>query len=288
MARSNKILVTGATGRQGGSVARSLRRAGVSVVALTRRTGCTAAQQLRAIGCEVVGGDLSDRRSLDTATKGCDGVFSLQNYWEKGVGVEGEVQQGCHMIAAAASAGISHLVQSTMAAADDVSDVPHFVAKRRVEEILAGSQVPHTLLGTVYFMENMLDPKMGGKMTIPSLAGSLKKNTHLHLMSYHDIGPVVAEFFTNPNGFVGKRVDIASDCLTVDQMKRIYHEVTGRNAKWYPLPAFMLRLLAKEFAKQLKWQNEHGFVVDVNAVRERFPALKSFREFICNNPMLRL
>ncbi|MFN7843998.1 MAG: NmrA/HSCARG family protein [Pirellula sp.] len=288
MTRCRKILVTGATGRQGGSVARSLRSIGVSVVALTRRTDSPAAKQLRAIGCEVVGGDLSDRRSLDAAVKGCDGVFSVQSYWEKGVGMEGEVLQGRHMIAAAAEAGLSHLVQSTMATAEDVSDVPHFVSKRRVEEILAASEVPHTLLGTVYFMENMLDPKMGGAMTIPSLAGSLRKTTHLHLMSYHDIGPVAAELFLNPGEFLGKRVDIAGDCLTVEQMRHIYHDVTGRNSKWYSLPAFLLRLLAKEFSEQLRWHNEHGFRFDVVEVRKRFPALMSFREFIANHPDLRL
>lgn len=288
MARCRKILVTGATGRQGGSVARSLRSIGVSVVALTRQTDSPAAKQLRAIGCEIVGGNLSDRRSLDAAVEGCDGVFSVQNYWEKGVGMEGEVLQGRHMIAAAAEAGISHLVQSTMAIAEDVSDVPHFVSKRRVEEILAESEVPHTLLGTVYFMENMLDPKMGGTMTIPSLAGSLKKTTRLHLMSYHDIGPVAAELFLNPGEFLGKRVDIAGDCLTVEQMKQIYHDVTGRNSKWYSLPAFLLRLLAKEFAEQLRWQNEHGFCFDAAEVRKRFPAVMSFREFIANHPDLRL
>ena len=86
------ILVTGATGQQGGAVARELLAAGHKVRAMTRNPDSEAAKALADLGAEVVRGDLNDTASLERALKGAWGAFAIQNTWE--AGVDGEEEQG--------------------------------------------------------------------------------------------------------------------------------------------------------------------------------------------------
>jgi hypothetical protein len=88
------ILVSGATGQQGGATARHLLANGWPVRALTRDARKPAAQALAAKGAEIVEGDFDDRASLAKALEGAYGAFSVQNFWLAGVGVEGEIRQG--------------------------------------------------------------------------------------------------------------------------------------------------------------------------------------------------
>ncbi|CAN5356971.1 hypothetical protein BH24GEM3_BH24GEM3_11210 [soil metagenome] len=82
--RDRLILVTGATGKQGGATAHHLLRRGYRVRALTRNPSQPAATTLREQGAEVVEGNLDDRASLERALEGAYGVFSVQNFWETG------------------------------------------------------------------------------------------------------------------------------------------------------------------------------------------------------------
>ena len=92
---NNKLIaVTGATGQQGGAVARRLLADGWQVRALTRNINKPAAQELKALGAELVAGDLDNRAELYAAFKGAYGVFSVQNFWLPNVGFDGEVKQG--------------------------------------------------------------------------------------------------------------------------------------------------------------------------------------------------
>src|SRR6266849_10580450 len=86
------VLVTGATGRQGGAVLRHLRERGWPVRALTRRPDSAAAQALAADGVEIATGDMEDRASLERAMRGVHGVYSVQDFWSSGA--EREVRQG--------------------------------------------------------------------------------------------------------------------------------------------------------------------------------------------------
>ena len=106
------IAVTGATGQQGGAVARKLLAEGWKVRALTRDANKPAAQELASFGAEVAAGDMEDRAQLDAAFQGAYGVFSVQNFWLPNVGFEGEIRQGKNVADAAKAAGVQHLVYS--------------------------------------------------------------------------------------------------------------------------------------------------------------------------------
>src|SRR5215212_8884672 len=111
------ITVTGATGQQGGAVARKLLEDGWKVRALTRDLDKPAAQQLASLGAEIVAGDMDNRAELDAAFQGAYGVFSVQNFWLPDVGYEGEIQQGENVADAAHEAGVQHLVYSSVGSA---------------------------------------------------------------------------------------------------------------------------------------------------------------------------
>jgi uncharacterized protein YbjT (DUF2867 family) len=99
------ILVTGATGQQGGAVLRHLRTQGFAVRALTRDARSPAARAIAAMGVAVLQGDFDDRASVERALAGMDGAYAVQNPWQSG-GVTGEVRQGIAFADAAKAAGI--------------------------------------------------------------------------------------------------------------------------------------------------------------------------------------
>lgn len=200
------VLVTGATGKQGGAVARHLLKAGFRVRALTRNPESSAAKRLVAQGAEITVGNLDDRASLQRAVDGADGVFSVQNYWEKGVGYEGEIQQGHNLADTASSAGVKHFVQSTMADGRIFPhQLEHFKSKAEVEKYIDEIKLPCTFLGTVTFMDNVLDPKFGGKWTFPTISGTVKPDTPYHMLAINDLGGIATAILLIPISLLDRR-----------------------------------------------------------------------------------
>jgi uncharacterized protein YbjT (DUF2867 family) len=163
------ILVSGATGQQGGAVARSLLGRGIGVRALTRDPEKPEAKELVDLGAEVASGDLEDRSSIERVLDGVHGVFSVQQSWE--TGVEGEIRQGVLLADAAKAAGVDHYVYSSVGSAHRETGIPHFESKWEVEEHVRGSGVPYTVLRPVFFMQNwefwdQFEEQMGEEYTV--------------------------------------------------------------------------------------------------------------------------
>jgi len=192
MTAQQTILVAGATGQQGGAVARHLREGGFAVRALTRDPDGDKAQALRAGGSEVVRGDLSDRASLDAALEGVYGVFSMATPFEQGM--DAEVLQGKTLGDAARAAGVRHYVYSSVGGAERRSGVPHFETKWQVEEHLRSLDLPMTIVRPVYFFENFggwgLQPQEGGEGY--TLAMPLSPDATLQSVAVDDIGAFAA------------------------------------------------------------------------------------------------
>src|SRR5260370_3435455 len=133
---SDRILVRGANGLQGGGVARYLLKLGKPEVrCLTRRPDSEAAKTFKQLGAEVVKAGLDDPASLKSVLRGCTGVFGVTDFWEAFLR---EYDQGVNLIDAASEAGVEHLVLSTLPSAAKISNgaiaVPHFETKARMEE----------------------------------------------------------------------------------------------------------------------------------------------------------
>jgi uncharacterized protein YbjT (DUF2867 family) len=274
------VLVTGATGNQGSAVVKHLLLNGVKVRALTRNSKSPVAENLQRLGVEIAVGDMNVRISLDRALTGVNAVFAVQDFWAKGVGYTGEVQQGINLANAARQAGVSHFVQSGMAQGARIEGIEHFESKQAICDHIMSIGLPHTVVGTVYFMDNFLDPKRGGSMTFPTLTGTLKPETKMHMLAVDDLGAIVAHILTHSHQYMNRRIDIASDCLTVPAMKEIYENVTGKRPKSWTVPAWLLRFLNKDFARQLAWQNDPGWSFSIEPSRQIHSSLCSFEQFI--------
>ncbi|TIU92277.1 MAG: NAD-dependent epimerase/dehydratase family protein, partial [Mesorhizobium sp.] len=136
MTTKRSVLVTGATGQQGGAVARALLSSGHRVKALTRRPDSDAARQLASAGVEIVASDLGDTASVVKAAKDVDTMFLMGNSYEAGIAEE--TRQGIVAADAAKAAGVGHLIYSSVADADKNTGIPHFESKYLVEQHVAG------------------------------------------------------------------------------------------------------------------------------------------------------
>lgn len=228
--RKQVILVTGATGHQGGASSRSLLKDGWRVRALVRDTNKPAAVELELIGAELVAGDLLDRVSLDAAVRGCYGVHSVQTFRE--AGAEGEEQEGRNIADAAAAAGVEHFVYDSVIGADRESGMPWVVTKHHLETYIRGLGLPFTVLRPVTFMENFLGVKddiLAGRL--PSVVPASEVHQYL---AVRDIGRFVALAFAGRDRFLGREMEIASDELTPLQIAQIFSEVLGRPVAYEP------------------------------------------------------
>jgi len=273
------ILVTGATGKQGGAVVRHVLQRDFTVRAITRNPDKPAAQALKSNGVEVIQGDMEDVASLGQAMKGVYGVFCVQNFWEKGIGYDGEIRQARNLVQAAKDENVSHFVLSSIAGCDNAKRVEHFESKWEIEKIVDAFHLPRTFIRAVFFMENFLDPQFG-RLLIPVLAGALKPTTRLHMLAVEDIGWFAAEAFAQPDKYLGKTIDIAGDSLTVAEMKEVFANVTGKKASNFKFPPWLFRFMNGEMAKQLHLNNEIGWHFDIQKVRETHPELISLEKFL--------
>src|SRR5438445_13111352 len=209
MAETKTILVAGATGQQGGTVARSLLKRGHRVIGLTRNASKLNA--LAAAGIEGVQGDLTQRASMTPLLRKVDGFFVVTTTFEPDFSVhpEKEALQGTTAIDAAKAASVGHVVLSSVASADRNTGIPHFESKAKVEQYMRASRVPHTIVRPVAFMDNYVSPWMTSSFQRGIMEGPLPPKTRQQLVAVKDIGVLVARAFDDPKAPTGKTVDVA-------------------------------------------------------------------------------
>jgi len=182
MIKSDRIiLVTGATGHQGGAVVRHLAQHGWKLRALTRDATKPAAKELEAMGVEVFEGDPMDLSSLERAMEGVYGVFAMTTPFE--VGTEAETAQGVNLADAAMAAGVEHFVFSSVAGADRNTGIPHFESKYRVEEHISYLGLRATVVRPVYFMDNFWYPSMREGVLQGTLSYPMKADKPLQMIA---------------------------------------------------------------------------------------------------------
>jgi uncharacterized protein YbjT (DUF2867 family) len=267
MANEKTILITGATGKQGGATLRHLaKRGGFKLRAMTRKPDGAPAKALAALGAEVVAADLDDAASLERAVKGAWGVFAVQNTWE--AGVEGEEEQGKRLAKIAKDAGVQHFVYSSVGSADRKTGIPHFDNKFRVEETVKKLGFPsHVILRPVFFMENLPSPWFlnGDKLT-----SALKRETKLQMVAVDDIGKFSAAAFAEADKFKGAEIEYAGDAVTMDEAAAAVGELTGKTVTYQPIPIAAVRANSDDFAKMLEWFDAVGYGADIPALEARW------------------
>src|SRR5215831_5408582 len=234
------VMVTGATGRQGGAVVRHMLPKGWKLRALTRNPNNHAAQELARKGVEVVQGDLEDPASLERASRGVHGIYSVQDFWT--IGAKREVLQGKSLADAAKKAGVKHFVYSSVGGAERNTGIPHWESKWKVEKHIRQLALPATIFRPTSFMEtyHILEVEVGilkGKLADPIGADKLYQT-----IATDDIGAFVALAFERPQDFIGLELEIAGSELTNLEAAQVFSQVLGKRVKFQKLPMPMARL----------------------------------------------
>lgn len=278
MSTQGNILVTGATGQQGGAVARHLLKEGWSVSALVRDPNKEAAKTLAERGAELVKGDLYDRSSVDAALKDVYGVFSVQNFWLPDVGYEGEIKQGTLLADAAKAAGVKHFVYSSVGAAHRGMGQKHFDSKWKIEQHIHSLGLPYTIVRPVAFMDNYNRVRELISNGIFQSWG-LRPDKTLQVIAVEDIGGFVAIVFGKPQEFLGKTIELAGDELTEAQMAETFSKIIGRPVRTQPPQLPEGQQPTPEQIAMNNFFNGEGYDADIAAIRAMYPRLRTFDQY---------
>ncbi|XP_007519858.1 nmrA-like family domain-containing protein 1 [Erinaceus europaeus] len=292
MTSKKVIVVFGATGAQGGSVARAiLENKKFAVRALTRDVTRPKALELRDLGAEVVKGDLNDKASIEAAFQGAYGAFVVTNFWDH-LSKEKEVCQGKMVADAAKRLGLKHVVYSGLENVKRLSggklEVPHFDGKGEVEEYFWSIGVPMTSVRLAAYFENFLTlwkpakASDGDYYTLALPMGDIPMDG----ISVADVGGVVSSIFNSPEEFFGKAVGLSAEALTVQQYADVLSKSLGkevRDAKITPEAYEKLGFpAAEEMANMCRFYRMRPDR-DVKLTHRLNPKVKSFSQFLAEN-----
>jgi uncharacterized protein YbjT (DUF2867 family) len=277
---NKKILVTGATGNQGGAVARKLLEDGFQVRALTRKPSKDAAKELASLGVEVVKGDLNDTASLARALEDVYGVFGVITPFEEGVA--GEMRQGRNLVYACKAAGIKHLVYSSVAGADLKTGIPHFDSKNEIERYIKTIGLPATVLRPVFFMYNFNSDYMGTRQSILDgrLMVPISGDKQLQMVAVEDFAEFVSLALKNPLEYIGKTLEIAGDELSMNEAARTFSRVTSRMVSFSSVPLENIRESNPDMAKMFEWLDNVGYSVDIPSLRAIHPLMMTLETWL--------
>jgi uncharacterized protein YbjT (DUF2867 family) len=305
---SRIITVFGATGAQGGGLARALladTASGFAVRAVTRKPDSDAGRALAKAGAEVVAADLDDAASVQRAMNGAWGAFCVTNFWEH-FSPDKELAQAGALADAAAKANVQHVIWSTLEdtrtffAPDGKRmpvlmgkyNVPHFDAKGEANALFT-SKVPTTLLYTSFYWDNLIHFGMGPKKGPDGvLAFTLPMaDKRLSGIAAEDIGKCACGIFREGAGHAGKSVGVAGEHLTGAQMaaeltKALgqavrYNAVTPEQYRGFGFPG--AEDLGNMFQFYAEFEDAFMKARPVEVARRLNPELQTFAAFLARN-----
>jgi uncharacterized protein YbjT (DUF2867 family) len=277
--KDRTIVVTGITGKQGGAVFRHLKQRGFALRALVRDPERSEVRALETNRVEVLRGNFDDPQSMERVLDGADGAYSVQ---PSQAGAEAEIRQGIAFAEAANRQEVGHFVYSSVGAADQNTGIPHFESKAKIEERIRQIGIPYTIFRPVFFMENWLTMREGienGAIALP-----LSPQTRLQMVAVDDIGVFVALAFEHPGQWHNRAFQLAGDELSMSEVAEAFSRVSGRQVQYQQLPWDQFEQRAgHETTVMYRWFEAKGYNVDIPAVRQHYPELKSFNRWIEQN-----
>ncbi|KAI1211242.1 NAD(P)-binding protein [Annulohypoxylon truncatum] len=302
---SRALLITGATGKQGGAVVNALNNANADfeILALTRDSQSASAQRLQRKfpKIKLVTGNMDAPDDIFAKAKELTkapiwGVFSVQQAIGGGATHKTEEVQGKALIDASLKNGVKYMVYSSVDRGGDKSDdsptdVPHFSSKHNIEQYLyektKGGEMQWTVLRPVAFFENLV-PGFMGKVFATSWKITLEKNQKLQLIATSDIGFFAAQAFLKPEEYKNKKISLAGDELTYDQFAAVFKEKTGDElpTTFHFIAAF-INWMVKELGYMFRWFRNVGYGADIASLKKMNPDLKDFGTWLAQESLFR-
>jgi len=309
MADKKIIAIAGATGAQGGGLARAILDdpdGGFAVRALTRDVNSDKAKALAEAGAEVVAADVGDEASVKAAFDGAYGAYCVTFFWEH-FSPDQELAQATTMAGAAKSTGLQHVIWSTLEdtrkwvpLSDDRMptlmgkyNVPHFDSKGAADDAFRAAGVPTTFLLTSFYWDNLIYFGMGPK---PGPDGTLAfalpmGEKKLPGIAAEDIGRCAYGVFKGGSEFAGKTVGISGGHPTGTEMAESLAGALGRPVNYAAVPPDVYRGLGFPGAEDLgnMFQFKHDFedyfcgIRDIGASRALNPKLQSFDDWLAEH-----
>jgi uncharacterized protein YbjT (DUF2867 family) len=292
MNQKKRILVIGATGAQGGSVAAALLEQDQYIVRiLTRNPNSEKAKGLVAAGAELATGDLEDIESLKQAMKDCYGVFGVTNFWEH---FDREYQQGVNVVNAVHASKIEHFVFHTLPDYYKLSSgqfpVPHCDIKAKLQRYCVELNLPATFIHVAFYYENFLSffplrfgPDQKWHFGFP------QGHTKLAMVSASDLGPVVAAIFNKPVEYIGRTVGVVGEDDTCTEYAKTMSKVFGREVCYEYIPRDLYIEIASIAGEELAnmFEVQRLYILNRQADKEESlhlnPRMKSFEQWLKEN-----
>ena len=309
MAQKKIITVFGATGAQGGGLARSILADAdgpFAVRAVTRNAGSDAARSLAAAGAQVVAADVDDPAGVLRALDGAYGAFFVTFFWAH-FSPEKELAEARIMADAARKAGIEHAIWSTLEDSrrfipltDDRMPtlmgrykVPHFDAKGEADQFFRDAGVPTTFLLTSFYWDNLIHFGMQPKRGEDGVLGFVLPMGECKLpgIAAEDIGGCTHGIFKRGRELIGKTVGIAGEHLSGAEMAAALSRAFGETVRHLPVTPAQYRGFGFPGADDLgnMFQFNHDFAEQfqgarsVEFSRSLNPALQDFATWLSRN-----
>jgi len=303
------IAVIGATGAQGGGMVRAIqadKSGSFAARAITRNPNAEKAQALRAAGVEVVGADIDKPETLGKAFAGAYGAFCVTNFWEH-FSAEREVTQAHNMAQAAKTAGLQHVIWSTledtrkwvplednrMPTLQGKYKVPHFDGKGEADQFFRDLGVPTTFLLTAFYWENLIyfgaGPQRGPDGTLAITFPMDDKK--LPSIGVEDIGKAAYGIFKRGREFINKTVGIAGEHLSGGEMAGALTRALGQEVRYNNVPPEVYRSFGFPAADDLgnMFQFKRDFneyfrgARDLGFTRSLNPELQTFEQWLAKH-----
>ena len=262
-----KVLVTGATGQQGGLVARELLKLGHSVRAFVRDTDSDRSEELVSLGATLAQGNFNDSASIDAAMEDVDSVFIVSMMYE---GIENEIAHGKSVVDAAVKNSVEHIVYSSVAGAADNTGIAHFDSKYEVEIHLTTMAKNWTIVAPVFFMENLSFPWNLSDIANGKIRQALSADTSLQLITSADIGRFVAHVIDRGQPLYGRRIEIAGDSLTGPEIASVLSEAIGKPVKFEVQSKAEVDAIFEGVSIMYEWLEKTGYNTPIEDLRSEF------------------
>ena len=267
MTSRQPIAVLGATGNQGGHVARALLEAGRPVRAITRHPESRRAKALATLGAQVIEADMGEVCTLIRAFDGAYGIFSVQNFWE--LGLREEVSLGTNVIEAAQAVGNPHVVYSSGLGAERRRGVAAIDGKAILEKRLVESGMPFTTLRPALFMDDFLGTSLPfarpiqkalrshrsfvGRLFIATLRAVLPQDARVPLTTLDDVGRMTAWALENPSLSQDQAHPVVGSIESPAAICTLWETARGESIPYVPGLRQGIHLFHPRMAKLLEW-----------------------------------